>query len=69
LTVHPNFPSHWKQAAVTRYFRGAVIHADIMRGAEVKDITVLCEGKPLAANMLADIEGGKDYHLSVKLPL
>ena len=69
LLVHPMFPSHWNEASVTRYFRGAKIHLDIRRDPEARKITVLCEGKPLSGGLLTDIIAGKDYHLSVKLPL
>jgi cellobionic acid phosphorylase len=62
-------PSHWKEASVTRYFRGAKIHAEFRRDPEAREITVLCEGKPLIGNVLTDIIAGKNYQLSVKLPL
>ena len=69
LSVHPDLPSHWNQASVTRYFRGAKIHVDIRRNVGVKEITVLSDGKPLAetkgAAVLTDIEAGKEYRLSV----
>jgi cellobionic acid phosphorylase len=69
LSVHPGFPSHWKEASVTRCFRGAKIHTEIRRVPEAREITVLCEGKPLTGGVLTDIIAGKDYRLSVKLPL
>jgi len=69
LSVHPMLPSHWKEASVTRYFRGAKIHAEIRRDPEAREIIVLCEGKPLSGGVLTDIVAGKDYQLSVKLPL
>jgi cellobionic acid phosphorylase len=67
--VHPTFPSNWKDASVTRYFRGANIHVEFRRDPEARETTVLCEGKPLIGGVLTDIIAGKDYQLSVKLPL
>ena len=69
LHVHPNFPSFWKEASVTRHFRGAEIHIDIRRDAQTREITVLCGGEPLAGCVLADIVSGREYQLLVKLPL
>jgi cellobionic acid phosphorylase len=69
LLVHPMLPSHWKEASVTRYFRGATVHAEIRRVPDVQEMTVLCEGKPLTGGILTGITAGKDYQLSVKLPL
>jgi cellobionic acid phosphorylase len=69
LSVHPRLPSHWKEASVTRYFRGAEIHVDIRREAGVRETTVQYEGKSLVEGVLTDIIAGKKYQLSVKLPL
>jgi len=66
--IRPNFPSHWDKASVIRYFRGAKIFADISRNADVKDVTVIFEGKPLEGGLLTDICEGRDYRLSVLLP-
>ncbi|MCL2244472.1 MAG: hypothetical protein FWC03_08405 [Treponema sp.] len=68
LRIHPNLPSHWKEASVIRYFRGAEIHAEIKR-CNTREITVLCDGKPLAGGVLADIIEGKSYCLLVNMPL
>jgi len=69
ITICPEFPSHWNGAFVTRNFRGAVIHVDIRRDAEVQEITVMCDGKPLNGSVLTGITAGREYKISVKLPL
>ena len=69
LSVCPQLPSHWKEASLTRCFRGAKFNAEISRSADVREITVLCNGKPLGGNVLTDIVAGNNYNLSVKLPL
>jgi len=69
LLVRPELPSHWNEASVTRYFRGAKVHVKIRRDSEAKETIVLYEGKFLAGNLLRDVVTGKDYRLLVKLPL
>lgn len=69
LSVHPRVPSHWKEASVTRYFRGAEIHVDIRREAGVRETTVEYKGKSLVEGVLTDIIAGEKYQLSVRLPL
>jgi cellobionic acid phosphorylase len=68
LQIHPMLPSHWRQASVTRSFRGAAIHAEIRRIPDVRETIVLCEGKPLSGGVLA-VDAGKNYQLLVNLPL
>ena len=69
LMVHPNFPSHWDKASVTRYFRGARIYIDVRRDSDTREVTVLYEGKILESGLLTDIAEGRDYRLSVLLPV
>jgi len=69
LSINPGFPSNWKEASVSRRFRGAEIHVEYRRDAEVREITVSHDGKPLAGSVLTGIATGKNYRLTVKLPL
>ena len=69
LSVCPQLPSHWKEASLVRSFRGAKFHVKISRSADVREITVLCDGKPMNGTVLTDIAAGNNYNLTVKLPL
>jgi len=69
LLVYPMLPSHWKEASVTRSFRGATIHVEIRRDPSARETNVLYEGKLLKGGVLTDVSAGKNYELSVKLPL
>jgi cellobionic acid phosphorylase len=53
---------------VTRRFRGAKIDVEIRRVPGTREITVLCEGKPLKGGVLTGIAAGKNYQLCVKMP-
>jgi len=68
LSFKPAFPSHWKEASVKRYFRGAEVQVDIRRDTSVQKISVKCNGQTLAGNVLENIIAGEKYRVSVLLP-
>jgi cellobionic acid phosphorylase len=68
LVIQPQLPSHWRQAQVTREFRGATFQVTMRRDAGLSQLRVIVDGQPLPANRLAPIQAGKTYRVEVAIP-
>ncbi|MEH7381414.1 NdvB protein [Bacillus sp. JJ1533] len=69
LRIDPQLPSSWREAYVTRTFRGAELHIDMQRDENVKEVEVHVNGLQIEEGILKDIESGEHYQVYVKLPL
>ena len=67
LTIRPQLPSHWKQAKVTRAFRGAVLQVEMRRDAEAAETMITVDGEKLPGCCLGNIEPGRTYKVDVTL--
>jgi cellobionic acid phosphorylase len=68
LLIQPQLPSHWKQARVTRKFRGATFEITMRRNAAVSKLVLSVDGRDLPDNRITDIESGTTYVVSATLP-
>ena len=68
LVIQPQLPSHWREARVTRAFRGATFQVAMRREAGLSQVRVVVDGQPLPANRLAPVEPGKTYRVEVAIP-
>lgn len=67
LVVQPQLPSEWNSIKVTREFRNATFHIDILR-AGVKEVVVKVDGQTLPEPKITNIKAGKAYQVSVLVP-
>lgn len=67
LNIQPQLPSTWNSIKVTRLFRGAEFKVDISRG-NVKEVTVIYEGRQLPEARITGIQAGVTYELRVYIP-
>ncbi len=68
LVVRPQLPNHWKEARVTREFRGATFHVTMRRQAGIAETLVVVDGQTLPTNTVTNIQHGKTYEVEVKIP-
>lgn len=68
LCIVPQLPSHWSQARVVREFRGARFEVDMRREQDINAVQVSLDGQRLEKAHISNIEAGKVYQVSVKLP-
>jgi cellobionic acid phosphorylase len=68
LVIQPHLPSHWRQAKVTRTFRGATFNIEMRREPGLSNTLVVVDGRKLPANRLTDIQAGKTYAVEVSIP-
>ncbi len=67
LIVCPQLPSHWKEAHVTRRFRGATLVCQYERKSDGNSLTVTVDGKQLESSVITNIEVGKSYDVNIAL--
>jgi cellobionic acid phosphorylase len=71
LRISPQLPSDWPSAKITREFRGATFTISILRNSaddETQSETLIeVDGKPLASNVIENIEAGKQVMVTVYL--
>jgi cellobionic acid phosphorylase len=68
LVVRPQLPSHWREAKVTRRFRGAVFDVRMRREAGLAEVLATAEGKLLPGGRFTGLEVGRSYTLEVRIP-
>lgn len=68
IRINPQLPSDWREAAVSRDFRGAKLDIEMKREAGVSRTEVYADGKPLTDGILRDVQQGREYRVLVKLP-
>ena len=68
LVIQPHLPGHWRQAKVTRTFRGATFNIEMRREPGLSNTLVVVDGRKLPANRLTDIQAGKTYAVEVSIP-
>lgn len=68
LVIHPQLPSHWNQAKVTREFRGATFKVEMRREAGIANASVVVDGQTLPTNRVKHIEAGRTYKVEVRIP-
>lgn len=68
LCIVPQLPSHWSHARVVREFRGARFEVDMRREQGINAVQVSLDGQRLEKAHISNIEAGKVYQVSVKLP-
>jgi len=67
LVIAPQLPSHWREATVTREFRGAAIRVEIRRESGLSETVAVLNGQALPGNRLRDIQAGQTYKVEVKI--
>ncbi|MEM6900073.1 MAG: NdvB protein [Pseudomonadota bacterium] len=68
LLVDPQLPAVWDHAHITRRFRGAVFSVELHRDPVVENPLIAVDGRPLATNLIENIQDGRHYQVSVTLP-
>jgi cellobionic acid phosphorylase len=68
LRVAPQLPAAWPSARVVRTFRGAEFVVEMVREAGLDETRIIVDGKPLQGAVIHDIEPGRRYQVSVRLP-
>ena len=68
LRVNPQLPSDWNEVDVKRTFRGAQLHIDIKREADIKVVEVYVNGNYIEDNIIKDLKVGVEYKVLVKIP-
>jgi cellobionic acid phosphorylase len=68
LSIHPQLPSTWDKAGVTRFFRGAEFNVEITRIPGIEKTEVKVDGKSLLNPVIENIEPGKKYLVQVSIP-
>jgi cellobionic acid phosphorylase len=69
LQVRPQLPSDWQEVTVKRSFRGAQLHIEMKREAEVAATEVYMDGEFARDGILKGLESGRHYNVLVKLPV
>jgi len=69
LTVAPQLPEAWPGASVRRTFRGAVFDIVIQRVPGIEGTVVSVDGQPVEDGVIRTFEAGREYRVSVKIPL
>ncbi|WP_373551537.1 GH36-type glycosyl hydrolase domain-containing protein [Haliscomenobacter sp.] len=67
LRIEPQLPSAWPEAMITRYFRGAEFHIEMIRASAHNAIRILVDGVCLDEPVITNIEAGKKYAVQVTL--
>ena len=66
LNITPALPGQWKEARVSREFRGARFSVEYRRSGNATGILV--NGAPLDGRVMRDIQPGAEYRVEVTLP-
>lgn len=69
IRIHPQLPSAWSEAQVTRSFRGATLKVEMKRNSGVQAAEVYVDGQRVEDGILQDVQQGREYQVLVKLPL
>ena len=68
LRIAPQLPADWPSARVVRTFRGAEFVIEMAREAGRKETSIIVDGKVLEGAVVRDVEAGRQYQVSVRLP-
>jgi cellobiose phosphorylase len=68
LKVEPHLPADWKEASVTREFRGATFHVRYERVSSQDHTALILDGTALAESVIQNIQPNRSYSLHVKIP-
>ena len=69
LLIRPQLPSHWSHVKLTRTFRGATFHIQIIRQRGLSATVVTVDEQPLATNKLTAIQAGRTYSIHARVPV
>jgi cellobionic acid phosphorylase len=67
LVIQPQLPSHWDQAKVSRFFRGATFQIQMRRVSGLTRAQVTVDGRLLSDGRITPIQPGKTYIVEVNL--
>ena len=67
LSIRPKLPKHWKNASVTRVFRGATFEVNIKRTEKTNSTKITSNGKEIKGTTITNIEVGKQYTVIVSI--
>jgi len=67
LTIDPSLPSNWKQAKVTRKYRGATYAIELSnpKGLQKGQLAITVDGKAVDSNILPVFKDGKTHEVKV----
>lgn len=68
LRIRPQLPSHWKNASLTRRFRGSVFEITFERKASERYSKITVNGKVLDGDVIPVPEGERRFKVEVVLP-
>ncbi|RCX17743.1 cellobionic acid phosphorylase [Fontibacillus phaseoli] len=68
IRIHPQLPSEWSEATVTRDFRGAKLVIEMKREPGVQSTEVYADGIYLEEGILRNITPDTEYSILVRLP-
>lgn len=68
MHIKPQLPSDWQEVTVKRMFRGAELHIDMKRDAEVTTTEVYVNGKYIEDGIIKDLQQDAVYNVLVKIP-
>ncbi|MGG6311354.1 GH36-type glycosyl hydrolase domain-containing protein [Paenibacillus macerans] len=69
IRINPQLPADWREAAVSRDFRGAKLEVEMKREAGVNRTEVYVDGEPVEGGILRNVQPGREYRVLVKLPV
>jgi cellobionic acid phosphorylase len=68
LVIAPQLPSHWRQARVTRRFRGATFNLEMGRKPGLFRTVAVVDGWELPTSRVNDLQAGRTYEVEVSVP-
>jgi cellobionic acid phosphorylase len=68
LLIRPQLPGHWREARITRQFRGATVHVRVRRAKGISKQVVRVDGRTIEGEILAEIRAGRTYTVEIVEP-
>jgi cellobionic acid phosphorylase len=68
LRIDPQLPKDWERVHVTRLFRKAEFHIDMIKKHDISGIQVFIDGQLQSDNIIKEFTPGNSYRVDVQLP-
>jgi cellobionic acid phosphorylase len=67
LRIEPGLPKAWREASITRAFRGALFDIRLRRVPGVSATRLILDGQPVEGPVIGNVEAGRRYAVEVLL--